>query len=227
MVLFVLYKSGISMKKTLCFLLIIFVFMPLYSIEVETNLGVRLSSSGAGVLLNYDISFDNNISLGWGSSGKKIFQSSLSYYNTFGKNFFFNTSCTMESIGNDSIFSTLGGQLGIYLGKRFIFSFSLGAQGAINFIRQIDGPLFSLSPLLSLSLGFKLSRFVFVSYLKMSHWAETTWKALPVFGMKLGYIFSDNYSIFLEAWCKSAEYLMDPWVVAESGGVSFAFKVKK
>lgn len=108
-------------------------------------------------------------------------------------------------------------------GKNVFFTFGFGAQIGLAYLNLVKRPMISLTPLIYLDFGYKNKIMNASIYLDLNQRFEKTWKALPTVGIKGTWYINEKNSIELDAWFKSSEYLMDPWYLPESGGVTLSY----
>lgn len=80
-----------------------------------------------------------------------------------------------------------------------------------------------LSPLLGLEGFLTFGPVLIEAYLRMNSDNEINWRAVPVAGLALEGTITEHQSISLEAYLKTAEYLMDPWYMVTSWAVKASY----
>ena len=101
----------------------------------------------------------------------------------------------------------------------------LGVQGAVLKYKELDSLLFSLSPLVNVSINLKTvdNSFSFGFIMDMKY--ERQFKAVESFFIKARRDFSPSFAMSLEFWGRGAEYLMDPWLNIQGHGIVLKFTV--
>ena len=102
----------------------------------------------------------------------------------------------------------------------------LGVQGAALKYKELDSLLFSLSPLVNVSINLKTvdNSFSFGFIMDMKY--ERQFKAVESFFIKARRDLSPSFAMSLEFWGRGAEYLMDPWLNFQSSGLVMKFTLK-
>ena len=105
----------------------------------------------------------------------------------------------------------------------FSLGYGLGIQAAVLWSDLLRDPLFSLSPVVDLSMGFHFGPVDLTGYLTMDHIAEREFKALPVIGANISWRIGSHSTIYADAYVKMAEYLMDPDVMISGWAVRIGY----
>ena len=132
-------------------------------------------------------------------------------------NYFSSGACTLMVKGNVN---------GKYGTENVNLNLGLGVQGAALKYNHLDSFLFSLSPLLNLTIDLKAEENSFSFGIIMDMMYERQFKAVETFFLKARRDFSQSFALSLEFWGRGAEYLMDPWLNLQSSGLVMKFTLK-
>lgn len=101
----------------------------------------------------------------------------------------------------------------------------LGIQGACSKYKYLDNTLFSLSPLLNISINLKVDNISYSLFMDFIMPYERTFKANATFGIETAILLGkSSFSCML--WGRTAEVLMDPWLSFQTTGLVFSITVE-
>ena len=108
----------------------------------------------------------------------------------------------------------------------FGLEYGLGLAAGAAYSEYSSLVMWSLSPLLKLSGTFYIDPASITLYFTMADEWERDWKALPVFGLRLGWDIDGNSSVFADGYIKWAEYLMDPVAMISGYGMRLGYSYR-
>lgn len=216
------------MKKSMAFLIAVLLSLPLFAGDFSFSLsaGGRYSTTAAGPL-------DISLSLeGWNASlyyrnNADINDLQLGYSIPMGKTMNNGFIAHWNSSSGEGGFADLSYVFSQDLSFwRFLIHYGLGLQFGLSYSSLSGALLYSLSPLVELSLGFRLGPMVSTLYMTMMHPEERSWKALVTGGFLLEGFVSERSSIFFDAYIKTAEYLVDPMIMVSGYGLRIGYRFR-
>ena len=149
------------------------------------------------------------------------------YKGKFSRLFDWNTGMAFNYFSSGATTLMVNGDVnGRYGTESVNLSLGLGVQGAVLKYKDIDQLLFSISPLVNISINLKAEENSFSFGFMMDMKYERQFKAVESFFIKARRDFSPSFAMSLEFWGRGAEYLMDPWLNFQSGGLVLKFTLK-
>lgn len=149
------------------------------------------------------------------------------YKGKFSRLFDWNTGMAFNYFSSGATTLMVNGDVnGRYGTESVNLSLGLGVQGAVLKYKDIDQLLFSISPLVNISINLKAEENSFSFGFMMDMKYERQFKAVETFFIKARRDFSPSFAMSLEFWGRGAEYLMDPWLNFQSGGIVLKFTLK-
>lgn len=105
--------------------------------------------------------------------------------------------------------------------QRFLWDFlslgyGVGLQGAVGYSEYGTKPFWSAYFLLSVDLSLVFEHYVLTGYLSMYHPNEREWKPVPVAGIRMEGRMTENHSIFIDAYARVTEILIDPVITVDA-----------
>ena len=129
--------------------------------------------------------------------------------------------------GEDAVSLLVDGLCSFSYGSRNVnLSFGFGAQGGIVKYRFLDDFFFSLSPLVDATITLISDYNTIELYLSFLAKEERLFKAVPTFGFSIERKVSEDLSFTFEAWERSADYLMDPYITIQSFGAKVGVSLR-
>ena len=129
--------------------------------------------------------------------------------------------------GEDAVSLLVDGLCSFSYGSRYVnLSLGFGAQGGIVKYRSLDNFFFSLSPLVDATITLISDYNTIELYLSFLAKEERLFKAVPTFGFSIERKVSDDLSFTFEAWERSADYLMDPYITIQSFGAKVGVSLR-
>ena len=129
--------------------------------------------------------------------------------------------------GEDAVSLLVDGLCSFSYGSRYVnLSLGCGAQGGIVKYRSLDNFFFSLSPLVDATITLISDYNTIELYLSFLAKEERLFKAVPTFGFSIERKVSDDLSFTFEAWERSADYLMDPYITIQSFGAKVGVSLR-
>lgn len=149
------------------------------------------------------------------------------YKGKFSRLFDWNTGTVFNHFSSGATTLMVNGNVnGRYGTESVNLSLGLGVQGAVLKYKDIDQLLFSISPLVNISINLKAEENSFSFGFMMDMKYERQFKAVETFFIIARRDFSPSFAMSLEFWGRGAEYLMDPWLNFQSGGLVLKFTLK-
>ena len=129
--------------------------------------------------------------------------------------------------GEDAVSLLVDGLCSFSYGSRNVnLSLGFGAQGGIVKYRFLDDFFFSLSPLVDATITLISDYNTIELYLSFLAKEERLFKAVPTFGFSIERKVSEDLSFTFEAWERSADYLMDPYITIQSFGAKVGVSLR-
>ena len=129
--------------------------------------------------------------------------------------------------GEDAVSLLVDGLCSFSYGSRNVnLSLGFGAQGGIVKYRFLDNFFFSLSPLVDATITLISDYNTIELYLSFLAKEERLFKAVPTFGFSIERKVSEDLSFTFEAWERSADYLMDPYITIQSFGAKVGVSLR-
>ena len=129
--------------------------------------------------------------------------------------------------GEDAVSLLVDGLCSFSYGSRNVnLSLGFGAQGGIVKYRSLDNFFFSLSPLVDATITLISDYNTIELYLSFLAKEERLFKAVPTFGFSIERKVSEDLSFTFEAWERSADYLMDPYITIQSFGAKVGVSLR-
>lgn len=216
------------MKKLLFLLSLSLISVSLFATdEYSVAIGARSNSQ---VSHNHCFLIEgvrDNFSFVLMENGGEYVSLDTAYKNDFSSIFYSDTGVTINyfSLGAGSLLlkGTVNGKYGT---ENVNLVFAMGVQAGALKYRYLDSILFSLSPLLNLSVNLKAEDNSFSFGMLMDMKYERQFKAVETFFLMARKELSSKFALSLEFWGRCAEYLMDPWLSFQGLGALVKFTVK-
>lgn len=216
-------------KRIAMIMLSALLMMPLMAVsfEAEGMIGYRSTTAlefpaTSSVRLSFD-----GFSVMFRGQGASQFDGMLSYELETGR------TLSNKFILNTSYIPSEGGWSGLsYLFSQhfrwgfFGLEYGLGLAVGAAYSEYSSLVMWSLSPLLKISGTFYIDPASITLYFTMAEEWERDWKALPVFGLRLGWDIDGNSSVFADGYIKWAEYLMDPVAMISGYGLRLGYSYR-
>ena len=215
------------MKRYLMLFIVLVPGLCFASLSVDTSVGYKGNAQMEGNLdLGLSLALDDNTYTLLTRGGEYL---SLQYERNgdFSSRFSYLYGAVANIYGEDAVSLLVDGLCSFSYGSRNVnLSLGFGAQGGIVKYRFLDNFFFSLSPLVDATITLISDYNTIELYLSFLAKEERLFKAVPTFGFSIERKVSDDLSFTFEAWERSADYLMDPYITIQSFGAKVGVSLR-
>ena len=215
------------MKRYLMLFIVLVPGLCFASLSVDATVGYKENAQMEGNLdLGLSLALDDNTYTLLTRGGEYL---SLQYERNgdFSSRFSYLYGAVANIYGEDAVSLLVDGLCSFSYGSRNVnLSFGFGAQGGIVKYRFLDDFFFSLSPLVDATITLISDYNTIELYLSFLAKEERLFKAVPTFGFSIERKVSEDLSFTFEAWERSADYLMDPYITIQSLGAKVGVSLR-
>ena len=215
------------MKRYLMLFIVLVPGLCFASLSFDATVGYKENAQMEGNLdLGLSLALDDNTYTLLTRGGEYL---SLQYERNgdFSSRFSYLYGAVANIYGEDAVSLLVDGLCSFSYGSRNVnLSFGFGAQGGIVKYRSLDNFFFSLSPLVDATITLISDYNTIELYLSFLAKEERLFKAVPTFGFSIERKVSDDLSFTCEAWERSADYLMDPYITIQSFGAKVGVSLR-
>lgn len=215
------------MKRYLMLFIVLVPGLCFASLSFDATVGFKENAQMEGNLdLGLSLALDDNTYTLLTRGGEYL---SLQYERNgdFSSRFSYLYGAVANIYGEDAVSLLVDGLCSFSYGSRNVnLSLGFGAQGGIVKYRSLDNFFFSLSPLVDATITLISDYNTIELYLSFLAKEERLFKAVPTFGFSIERKVSEDLSFTFEAWERSADYLMDPYITIQSFGAKFGVSLR-
>ena len=215
------------MKRYLMLFIVLVPGLCFASLSFDATVGYKENAQMEGNLdLGLSLALDDNTYTLLTRGGEYL---SLQYERNgdFSSRFSYLYGAVANIYGEDAVSLLVDGLCSFSYGSRNVnLSLGFGAQGGIVKYRFLDDFFFSLSPLVDATITLISDYNTIELYLSFLAKEERLFKAVPTFGFSIERKVSDDLSFTFEAWERSADYLMDPYITIQSLGAKVGVSLR-
>ena len=215
------------MKRYLMLFIVLVPGLCFASLSFDATVGFKENAQMEGNLdLGLSLALDDNTYTLLTRGGEYL---SLQYERNgdFSSRFSYLYGAVANIYGEDALSLLVDGLCSFSYGSRNVnLSLGFGAQGGIVKYRSLDNFFFSLSPLVEATITLISDYNTIELYLSFLAKEERLFKAVPTFGFSIERKVSDDLSFTFEAWERSADYLMDPYITIQSFGAKVGVSLR-
>ena len=215
------------MKRYLMLFIVLVPGLCFASLSFDATVGFKENAQMEGNLdLGLSLALDDNTYTLLTRGGDYL---SLQYERNgdFSSRFSYLYGAVANIYGEDAVSLLVDGLCSFSYGSRNVnLSLGFGAQGGIVKYRFLDDFFFSLSPLVDATITLISDYNTIELYLSFLAKEERLFKAVPTFGFSIERKVSDDLSFTFEAWERSADYLMDPYITIQSFGAKVGVSLR-
>ncbi len=132
---------------------------------------------------------------------------------------------TTRYIFTEGGYSSLGYMFIVNLEKWGLFlNVGLGASANLSYSQYSREPLFMITKLMRLRLGYRGARFSAYLFLENNYRFEREWNPKEALGLSLGYNITDVDTVTLDVAVTSCEMLIDPYRIFYSGRARVGYR---
>lgn len=215
------------MKRYLMLFIVLVPGLCFASLSFDATVGYKENAQMEGNLdLGLSLALDDNTYTLLTRGGEYL---SLQYERNgdFSSRFSYLYGAVANIYGEDTVSLLVDGLCSFSYGSRNVnLSLGFGAQGGIVKYRFLDDFFFSLSPLVDATITLISDYNTIELYLSFLAKEERLFKAVPTFGFSIERKVSEDLSFTFEAWERSADYLMDPYITIQSFGAKVGVSLR-
>ena len=215
------------MKRYLMLFIVLVPGLCFASLSFDATVGFKENAQMEGNLdLGLSLALDDNTYTLLTRGGEYL---SLQYERNgdFSSRFSYLYGAVANIYGEDAVSLLVDGLCSFSYGSRNVnLSLGFGAQGGIVKYRFLDDFFFSLSPLVDATITLISDYNTIELYLSFLAKEERLFKAVPTFGFSIERKVSEDLSFTFEAWERSADYLMDPYITIQSFGAKVGVSLR-
>ena len=215
------------MKRYLMLFIVLVPGLCFASLSFDATVGYKENAQMEGNLdLGLSLALDDNTYTLLTRGGEYL---SLQYERNgdFSSRFSYLYGAVANIYGEDAVSLLVDGLCSFSYGSRNVnLSLGFGAQGGIVKYRLLDNFFFSLSPLVDATITLISDYNTIELYLSFLAKEERLFKAVPPFGFSIERKVSEDLSFTFEAWERSADYLMDPYITIQSLGAKVGVSLR-
>ena len=215
------------MKRYLMLFIVLVPGLCFASLSFDATVGYKENAQMEGNLdLGLSLALDDNSYTLLTRGGEYL---SLQYERNgdFSSRFSYLYGAVANIYGEDAVSLLVDGLCSFSYGSRNVnLSLGFGAQGGIVKYRFLDDFFFSLSPLVDATITLISDYNTIELYLSFLAKEERLFKAVPTFGFSIERKVSEDLSFTFEAWERSADYLMDPYITIQSFGAKVGVSLR-
>ena len=215
------------MKRYLMLFIVLVPGLCFASLSFDATVGFKENAQMEGNLdLGLSLALDDNTYTLLTRGGEYL---SLQYERNgdFSSRFSYLYGAVANIYGEDALSLLVDGLCSFSYGSRNVnLSLGFGAQGGIVKYRFLDDFFFSLSPLVDATITLISDYNTIELYLSFLAKEERLFKAVPTFGFSIERKVSEDLSFTFEAWERSADYLMDPYITIQSFGAKVGVSLR-
>ena len=215
------------MKRYLMLFIVLVPGLCFASLSFDATVGYKENAQMEGNLdLGLSLALDDNSYTLLTRGGEYL---SLQYERNgdFSSRFSYLYGAVANIYGEDALSLLVDGLCSFSYGSRNVnLSLGFGAQGGIVKYRSLDDFFFSLSPLVDATITLISDYNTIELYLSFLAKEERLFKAVPTFGFSIERKVSEDLSFTFEAWERSADYLMDPYITIQSFGAKVGVSLR-
>ena len=215
------------MKRYLMLFIVLVPGLCFASLSFDATVGYKENAQMEGNLdLGLSLALDDNTYTLLTRGGEYL---SLQYERNgdFSSRFSYLYGAVANIYGEDALSLLVDGLCSFSYGSRNVnLSLGFGAQGGIVKYRFLDDFFFSLSPLVDATITLISDYNTIELYLSFLAKEERLFKAVPTFGFSIERKVSEDLSFTFEAWERSADYLMDPYITIQSFGAKVGVSLR-